>query len=213
MDFKFFIEQLINRLHLMLLQEVGVEKKESQIPFNLLEIEKLFEILTTAYQETKAAVLAQMPLELAILEWGEVQGQVAGGSQTHVVQDTRKDSTQFQDKSRSLNESRQPTAKDSQNAEGPAFSSFANSSASPKINNNSFFSKLIDEVKLQNHLIAGVLRSCSAEEIKNGKLNIIAKSKFHKEKLDEAKTRKLLEECADKISGEQLTIQITLGPA
>jgi len=83
---------------------------------------------------------------------------------------------------------------------------------SSQINNkNSFFEKLINEVKIENHLIAGVLRSCLAQDPKNGKLNIVAKSKFHKEKLEEAKTLKLLTDCADKISGEKLNIQITLG--
>jgi len=71
MDFKFFIEQLTDRLHLMLLQKVGVEKTDTEFPLSLLEIRKLFELLATAYQDTKTAVLAQMPLELVILEWGE----------------------------------------------------------------------------------------------------------------------------------------------
>ena len=212
MDFKFFIEQLTDKLHFMLLQKVGVEKTDTEFPLSLLEIRKLFELLATAYGETKTAVLAQMPLELAILEWGEANVGITGESQTHVVQDARKDSTQSQSQTRSLNESRQPASKDNQNTDGSASSSFANGLAPSNISNkDSFFSKLIDEVKLQNHLIAGVLRSCSAEEPKNGKLNIVAKSKFHKEKLEEAKTLKILEECADKVSGKKLNIQIVLG--
>jgi len=210
MDFKFFIEQLIDRLHVMLLQEVGVEKADKEIPLSLSEIRKLFELLADAYQETKTAILPQMPLELVILEWGEEE--IAEESQTHVAQDARKDSIQSQSQTRSLSESRQPASKDSQNAKASAFSSFTNGLASLNIKNkDSFFEKLISEVKLQNHLIAGVLRGCSAEDVQNGKLNIIAKSKFHKEKLEEAKTLKLLEECADKISGKKLNVQITLG--
>ena len=58
-------------------------------------------------------------------------------------------------------------------------------------------------------MIAGVLRSCSADEIKNNKLKIVAKSKFHKEKLEEAKTIKLLEEAADKIFGDKVKVQIS----
>jgi DNA polymerase-3 subunit gamma/tau len=210
MDFKFFIEQLTDKLHVILLQKVGVEKIDKESPLSLLEIRRLFELLATAYQETKTAVLPQMPLELMILEWGE--DGVDSESQSHAAQDAHQDSTQFQKQHRSLNESQQPTSKDGENAEKPAFSSFADG-LSPAVNKskNDFFSKLIDEVKLQNHLIAGVLRGCLAEDVQNGKLNIIAKSKFHKEKLEEVKTLKLLEDSADKILGEKLSIQIILG--
>jgi hypothetical protein len=195
----------------MLLQKIGVEKADKEVQLSISEIRKLFELLATAYGETKTAVLAQMPLELLILKWGEEE-EVAGGSQTHVAQDARKDSVQSQDQSRSLSESRQPSSKDDQNTKGPAFSSFANGLASPSTNNkDDFFEKLIDEVKEENHQIAGVLRSCSAQDPKDGKLNIIAKYKFHKEKLEEAKTIKLLEECAEKVLGKKLNIQITYG--
>ncbi len=188
MDFKFFIEQLTDKLHLMLLQKVGVEKAEKESALSLSEIRKLFELLAAAYAETKTAVLVQMPLELMILEWAEEEqadnrGPAAGGSQTQVAQEEK--------------------------IAEVAHENFVSSPQSAK--SSSFFSKLIDEVKLENHLIAGVLRGCSAEEVQNNQLKIVAKSKFHQEKLQEAKTLKLLEECADKISGKKLNIQITRG--
>jgi DNA polymerase III subunit gamma/tau len=195
MDFKFFIEQLIDRLHLMLLQEVGVEKKEKQIPFSLLDIEKLFEILTGAYQETKNAVLAQMPLELAILEWGEEKTEEILPGQVALEKASAAGST--------------PVVATPQI---PAPNAFAEGLFHPDANLKvSFYNKLIDKVKLQNHLVAGLLRGCLAEEIIDDKLIIVTKSKFHKEKLEETKTMKLLEECADKILGKNINIQIILG--
>jgi DNA polymerase-3 subunit gamma/tau len=179
MDFKFFIEQLIDRLHLMLLQEVGVEKREAQIPFSLLEIEKLFEILTQAYQETKTAVLAQMPLELAILEWGEDNAQVVS------VEEVQEDSAPIQSAPNLPKKAQEPVSKSNQENEAPVDPNalkegLFHPDANLKV---SFYNKLIDQVKLQNHLVAGVLRGCLAEEIVNDKLKIIARSKFHKEKL------------------------------
>ncbi len=170
MDFKFFIEQLINRLHLMLLSEVGVEKKEKESLFSLSQIKELFELLTIAYQETKVAILAQIPLELVILEWGE-------------------NADSF---------SQAPVSDSSQ-------------SISVDVPATDLFDRLISEVKLHNHLVAGVLRSCSLKEVKNGRLDILAKSKFHKEKLEEIKTLKLLEECAHEIFGEKTRIKILRG--
>lgn len=196
MDFKFFIEQLTNQLHLILLQKVGVEKADKESLLTLSEIKKLFELLTTAYQETKTAVLAQMPLELMILEWGESDRGPVGSFPPASAPSS----------DASFNKVRAVGSPSS------AVTPQAETVSSPQSSKASgFFEKLINEVKEENHQIAGVLRSCQAQDPKNGKLNIIAKYKFHKEKLEEVKTLKLLEECADKISGEKLNIQITLG--
>jgi DNA polymerase-3 subunit gamma/tau len=210
MDFKFFIEQLTNQLHLILLQKVGVEKADKESLLTLSEIKKLFELLTTAYQETKTAVLAQMPLELAILEWGEENTQSTATQQSHSSDDARSDGAKDQSQNRSLNESLSSDSKNKSKNDVTTFDS-PQIGLSHSAGAGSFFEKLINEVKEENHQIAGVLRSCQAQDPKNGKLNIIAKYKFHKEKLEEVKTLKLLEECADKISGEKLNIQIILG--
>lgn len=76
---------------------------------------------------------------------------------------------------------------------------------------NDFFSNLIDEVKIHNNLLAGVLRGCSANEIKNGTLEIVARSKFHKEKLEETKALEILEKALEKISGKKINVTIIQG--
>jgi DNA polymerase-3 subunit gamma/tau len=174
-DFKLFIEQLTDLLHKKLLQKVGVEKGDG-LNITLSDIGALFKLLTEAYQDTKYSVLPQIPLELAILEWG-------------IEKEVTKQEETFK------KEKVEPT---------PSKSSFTNPA------NGNFLNKLIDEVKTNNHLIAGVLRSCSAEEVKNGILNIVAKSKFHKEKLEETETIKLIEQIAGSISGKKVKVQILL---
>lgn len=73
-DMKYFMEQLMNTLHTVLLQELGVEEsKELKIQngeFTVNEIKNLVELLNKACGELKYAVLPQLPLELAIIEWG-----------------------------------------------------------------------------------------------------------------------------------------------
>nr|MBI5455710.1 DNA polymerase III subunit gamma/tau [Candidatus Levybacteria bacterium] len=185
MDFKYFIEQLVDRLHFLLLVKVGVEevpdvlKGETFESLTIDEIKKLFEILSEAYQDTKYAVLAQAPLELAVLEWTE------GGKG-------------------------EPSAQSVRAVGIPSIQ--ATSSVSPRADeSNGFFLKFIDEVKQHNNLLAGVLRGCSANEIKDGNLEIIARSKFHKEKLEEAKSVKILEEVAEKLSKEKINVKIIQG--
>ena len=214
MDFKYFIEELMGKLHLLLLQIVGVEKTEKESALELLEIRKLFQLLTAAYLETKTAVLSQMPLEMVVLEWAGEGGNVIGAGQSHAAQDVRQDSIQSQNLTHSLNESRQSISKNNQIAEKPTFNSFAGGST-PAISNvrnkNNVLVELIDEVKTQNPLVAGLLRSCSAEEVKDDKLNIIASSKFHKEKLEEVKAMQILIDSASKILGKEIKVQVLMG--
>ena len=193
-DFKYFIEQLIDRLHFLLLTEVGVFEKQNESLFTISEIKKLFEILSEAYQDTKYAVLPQAPLELAVLEWTEDKS---------ALENSRGPVSDFPPVSArssltSLNELR----------------AVGNLSirATPLISHahGNFFNKLIDEVKQHNNLLAGVLRSCSVKEIKNGNLEIIARSRFHKEKLDETKSIKVLEEAAEKLSNNKINVKILL---
>ena len=197
MDFKYFIEELMARLHLMLLQKVGVEKADKEVGFELLEIRKLFQLLTAAYLETKTAVLSQMPLEIVVLEW-------AGKS------DAQEKVIKTQGSTPLLSESRQTKVDD--NSSSGKMSTF-NSPANGQISStgNNVLTELIDEVKKQNPLIAGLLRSCSADAVKDGKLNIIASSKFHKEKLKEVKAMKILTDSASKIFSEEIQVTILGG--
>lgn len=208
MDFKYFIEKLVSRLHFLLLTEVGIEKNDNEKLFTISEIKKLVELLSEAYQDSKFAVLPQAPLELAILEWGEEESghgglsRVEGDAQTSVLSD--------KDNSSSLSESRQSElGSSSKKYIKPTFSSPSNGQpAKPD-----FFNNLIEEVKNHNNLLAGVLRSCSAKELKNGILEIIARSKFHKEKLEEAKAMQILQEAGKKVFKKQINVRILLGPA
>jgi DNA polymerase III gamma/tau subunit len=71
-DLKFFITQMLADLHKKLLNEMKVETQNNvpaNLKFNVNEIKMLVEFLSRAYQEMKYAVLPQLPLELAIIEW------------------------------------------------------------------------------------------------------------------------------------------------
>ncbi len=208
-DFKLFISELINRLHFMLLVRVGVEKEDVSPQFSLEEIQKLFELLTGAYSQTKYAVLPQMPLEVVVLEWGGV-AEDAGGSnatqQSRFSDDAHQSQSVSSKSSRSLSESLLSTSSKKSTS---AFDS-PQSGLSRSASTNGFFENLIAEVKNHNHLVAGVLRSCFAKEPVDGELTILANSKFHKEKLEDKKTMNLLEESAEKILNKKIKITVAI---
>lgn len=68
-DIKYFIEQMVSQLHEILLVRVGIKNSELNLEFRIEELTKLVELLSKAHQEIKYAVLPQLPLELAIVEW------------------------------------------------------------------------------------------------------------------------------------------------
>lgn len=68
----YFIEQLTTELHSKLLSKVNDERPE--IGFSLLEIKKLLKLLMKANLQLKYAVLPQLPLELAIIEFTMEKG-------------------------------------------------------------------------------------------------------------------------------------------
>ena len=202
-DFKFFIEELIERLHILLLIEAGVEKGNKEIDLSLDEVKELFESLSDAYQETKYSILPQIPLELAVLKWSE-KGEEAG-SLSHAESDAQQASLNQKQTSASLSVNRQPEKDENLKSSKSISNSLSGGQTS------SFFGNLIQEVKNHNNLLAGVLRGCSANEIKNGNLEIVARSKFHKEKLEEEKALKILEESAEKILGKKINVKILQG--
>lgn len=174
-DFKFFSEKLIERLHFMLLVEAGIEKGESL--FSLTEIRKLFELLSQAYQDTKYAVLPQTPLEVCIIEW-------AGEGKENV-------------------DLREPVLINEEDSN-------KKNSETSNTDEADFFNKLISEIKQHNNLFAGVLRGSKTEKIVDGQLIITASSKFHKEKIEEEKNIKLLEDTSKKIMGKEIKVKVVL---
>ncbi len=185
MDFKFFMEQLIETLHTEMVLQIMSDKSGE---FTVEELKKLVELLTKAHQEIKYAVLPQLPLELAIIEFtiSNAQGPVS------VLP---------------------PAGARSATASSNSLRPVGNPSTSPPLAGNkssTFLDELIAKVNSQNHSVAGVLRGASLGEMNGGKVILEAKYKFHKEKLEEKKTLELLEKMAGEILGKNVTIEVTL---
>ncbi|MFH1833327.1 MAG: DNA polymerase III subunit gamma/tau [Candidatus Levyibacteriota bacterium] len=206
-DVKYFISEMISQLHLNLLSKVGVENNLGLVTYNLElnEIKSLIEILAKAYGEIKYAVLPQLPLEIAIVEWG-IQAQ--------------KNAEQNAEK-RETNNQNQDVQSQRSLASGSA--SFRDKKvekeevlSNPAINQPGIFDEknvlkqLIDLVKPYNHSVAGVLRGCTLKSFDGKNLAIEAGYKFHKERLEERKTRDIIEKVCKQIIGSPIDVSISL---
>ncbi|MCL6096854.1 MAG: DNA polymerase III subunit gamma/tau [Patescibacteria group bacterium] len=207
-DAKYFLEQLINKLHLGLLEKVGVsQESDKDMGFEIHEIKKLVELFSKAYLDIKYAVLEQLPLELAIVEW--VSESESGADFTRVEGDAQQSSEEKNKSQASLNESRSTKAtENSTSKSSPTFNSPSNDKTNTALKD--LFEELVEKVKPYNHSVAGVLRGCSIKSYKDKKLIIETSYKFHKERLEEAKTRRIIEDVASEITGNKVNLYVSL---
>jgi DNA polymerase III subunit gamma/tau len=81
-EMKYFLEQVVNALHSLMLAKVGISeaKLNGQLSekLTLEEIKKLLSLFSRANVQLKYAVLPQLPLELAIIEWSVQDEQTKG---------------------------------------------------------------------------------------------------------------------------------------
>ena len=219
-DIRYFLEQLINKLHLILLEKVGVGEKSSSGPeFEIHEIKILADLFSKAYLDTKYSVLEQLPLELAIVEWTE-RDVVEVGSNKKLEADSLAD----QSKSRNLEINPSAGGSNSRISSIPSQESQIDISSDSaktapraldednKIGNSleNLWKDLLDKVKPHNHSAAGVLRGCSIKSYEDGKLTIETNYKFHKERLEEGKIREIIEKVAGEITGDKVSFFVLL---
>ncbi len=206
-DMKYFMERLMFKLHETLLIKVGVSKEKSDIDLNIEDIKTLMDLLTKAHGKLKYSVLSQLPLEIAIIEY--TSNPEGADHLPHIENDARINVSENQSQARSLSEHRQSNKINSENKSKSAFSSFS-SGQSLSAPENKLWQRLIDGVKSKNHSIAGVLRGCSLKSYDGKKIVIEAKFKFHKEKLEDRKSREIIEDALKEITGRKTSVSFML---
>ena len=193
----YFMQSLIETLHKNLLFKAGVENSPlrlasqdfvGQAKLEMQDLKRLIELLSKAFSELKYAVLPQLPLELAIVEWG---------LQTRINADANAESTQNSTSFSDKKISNTPIVSTQQG--------IANYNS-----NDALFHALIDKVKTYNHSIAGVLRGCRIKSYDGNSLTVEAKFKFHKDKLSEKKTQEILEKACHEITKKNVKIEVEL---
>lgn len=156
-DFKIVIEQLVEKLR----EDLISGKSGLQIS----EIKKILELLNEAYAGVKFAVVAQLPLELAVVEWS------------------------LEDANQEVGIKKQGKEKqEEKNLESPT-----TSHQLPNIND--FLKQLIDEVHKKDKRVAAFLRSCKGAEVNESVLILSTPYAIHAKKLIEPEFRQIILEC------------------
>ncbi|MEK7571737.1 MAG: DNA polymerase III subunit gamma/tau [Patescibacteria group bacterium] len=231
MDIKYFIEQLLQTLHMFLLIEVKVNGTRAPSSFTLEEIKQVTELFSKAYQETKFAVVPQLPLELAIIEYCQIDPQPQ--VQKIVVAEKEEQIEEKETVSARPTELKTVSSLRKQVGEIKKTQAVSGETAPkktkpqpvlPRVNLlqvpakgemtkewlDALWYHLIEDMKVHNHTIAGVLRSCRLKEYDTKNLVIETNYAFHKDRLNEMKTRDALALVAKTLTGKVVGITIEL---
>lgn len=261
-DVKQFLLQLMEQIHSMLLEKAGVvQNSEFRIQNSELsmgELRELLMLLQKAHSEMKYTVLAQLPLELAIIEWSQTRiyadqnaeknpiehlfapevsslasqervygagaeqrgKQVAVPTVTRPVSNNAVTVTSMRKKLGDLTrvkalygeEKQKPaeeTGENIQDIKTVDLLHISNSELTPEWMDH-LWKNIILEMKQFNHTIAGVLRGCSLVRYDKEILVIETAYKFHKQRLDDAKTMQALEQACKTLTGNSVRVEVRL---
>lgn len=228
-DMKYFLQELMNDLHIQMLEQVGVSKKETKSTKQGLELDEiriLFELLSQAYADTKFAVLPQLPLELVIIEYCESQNytkqNVEISEDITLTKKTGKESVTVSSLRKQVGTIKKIQAlygdkdkKETEVIETIKTTSVELMHASPNGDVTEewldhFWKQLISEMKQYNHTVAGLLRGCRIASFDKKTLIIETNYKFHKERLDDMKTREALIKFAKLLTGKDVEVRVEL---
>ena len=217
-DIKSFVQQLMDQLHGKLLVQV----EGGQTEFSIEEIKVLFELLANAYQEMKYAVIPQLPLEMVLIDYVQIFNQenmpdsiMVAESTGSTVGDLRKQIGNIK-KVKAMYGSPAPAKQSASKPDVKPASNTVELMNVPAQGNvstewlESLWKNIISEMKTYNHTVAGVLRGCRIGSYDKKNLVIQTTYKFHKERLDDNKTKVELIKICKMLTGKDIEVVVEL---
>ncbi|KKQ96063.1 MAG: DNA polymerase III, subunit gamma and tau [Candidatus Levybacteria bacterium RIFCSPHIGHO2_02_FULL_39_36] len=197
-DFKTVTERTADILHQMVLKRagVGLDVETADIAgFGDNDLTKLLDMINQSYKDIKFSVLPQIPLELAAVGW--------------CLQEIKDERLKIKDKQGEVTEgepisvqTKEESGEKPEERHGELFRENALS--------QDFFAALIATVKRDNHSIAGILRGCKLTELNDTTARFETAYKFHKDKLNETKTRLILDKRSSEILNRNVNVIVNL---
>lgn len=212
-DLKYFISQCLQAMHDMLLMQNGVlkESKYQVVPtmFESSELQILITLFSEAYQQTKYAVVVSLPLELAIVAWcrSDFRGKPTSESLHEFGKPTMKEIIK---KEQNLKVKQVLSGTKLGVVKKPVFPETQTDMPKDIKDNSVLLDNVIFKVKQHNVSVAGVLRSCIVQSVSDTQVTFQTAYTFHKERLEDGKSRELLEQVLKEITGKNLKASVML---
>ncbi len=218
-DIKHFTQSLIENIHEKMLEEINRGNSQT-LNGNVSNLINMAQTLSRAYQDIRYAVIPQLPLELAIIELAIIQDRAVGTTQI-TVSDESISVASLRKQVGNIKKIKAMYGSDSLKQkevtkedlvvtdEGISLLNTSNSEITKEWLDN-LWKNLIIEMKSYNHTIAGVLRGCRISGFDQKQLVIGTNFKFHKERLDDAKTKSELSRVAKLLTGKDIRVEVQL---
>lgn len=218
-----FAYNITETLRLLLITQTGFEpieltdyrqedKKRIKQLGKLITPEKLIIItdkMILRRQEMKKSPLPQLPLELWIIESTEL---IENNNEPLTTPPSQKNDEKINEIKEEKKENvPQSTAQKITDSIKTAISNITHKKPNSTIEIiQEKWSKLLEELDQSNHSLTFILKVCNLESITENGLEISLPYSFHKEKLDDRKTKKIIEDALEKILGERINLVCTV---
>lgn len=177
-----YIELLLKRLREGLLAKSGIGERDIQ-GLSKKDIISFLRALTKANEELKSAIIEELPLELAIIEWCEARGKK--------VEDLAPE------------KKRAETVKAEIKVNNPA------KNAGPKKNlemNEKVWGEILAQIRPKNMSTEALLRAAKPINLDGNNLILGVFYSFHKEQLENGMHRQILEETIEQVLGQPIRV-------
>lgn len=191
-DLRAFVKQVLEVLHEILLEQVGITNDKLPITNLGKKISREFlkviiENFEKAYVQMKFADVVELPVEMAILEI------LSNTNQYYpILTNTNKEKSQI------------PNPKLETNPKGQ------NSKEKTESDSVDLWKQIINKVNEESRQLAGIMRSCKFAEKGKNDFQIETTSKFHFDRLNEVKAKDLICKCACEVAGRDVKMEYIL---
>jgi len=223
-DWQSFNQRLLDYFQDKLLLACGVGEGEKS-ELSLGEIEVLIKLLVRASKEIKDVDINQLPLELVVIDFMNLTKRGVKKKEVNNQEGKKDDEEKVEvkkvEKNEKVEEKKEVVENNSNNDE----ELFIEDEADEVVDEKVFSDKNIDidlaeleskwgnlllAVKPFNHSVEAFLRATRPSRIENGELILEVFYPFHKDRLEESRNRKIVEEGLNKVFGVALTFNCVL---
>lgn len=191
------VDQILNELRVEILAMSGVGKQKYE--FDKDELIVLIELLIESVNDAKISPIDELPLELSIIKWLSKANKVS--NETTKIEETVLDKTEVIIKEQTQEVKETSKKKD--------LEPIVDTGKLVELDLQTW-KRILSEVKPINASIEGLLRSSQPLGIDGKVIKLGVYYKFHKDKLEESKTKKMLEDIALNVFGKDIRIECLL---
>ncbi len=202
-DFKFFVQMILDTLHTHLLKKYEIVDEnfsynEKLNSLSVADLKYLLAIFSEAGQAIKTAVIPQLPLEMAIIEWCERDKDKEAESSFIQPAPSASEPLSSGQSTKSFSQGGVRGALEKGDTHLPGQKKLGDI--------EQHWQEILTAIKPYNHSVAGLLRSCRPGNFDGENLELEVFYKFHYDKLSEPKIGQLLEKVVGEIFGKTIKV-------